>query len=590
MTEPPKSPIVFLCHAREDKRLVRDLANDLRRAGAEVFFDEWDISAGDSVRQKIDAGIIGCTHFLYIASPHSNKAWVNAELDGVFGRSLDKRVTLIVARKDFRHCDLPPLLSGGHSPDLGEEEEWESLIGAILGRPRRPPINLAGRQVTFGTQSRPRRPNRRLFSDFYDTVQQRNILPAARMAATSEVEAGALYLGRLRLDTLLTEAVVLTDAQVLDGEFFLGGTGVLDSLSRFADDMPTIEVRSRASGVDAAILGLVKSAGADRLAGFIFSSVADPSMRDHISKELKTISADSVASPPDLLRTLAVIGMDKANVQRIESGWRNWQQAAETGKVRWVPWAPRDGEAFRSDLTANLAKLKAGIEAGTLPAAEIRALGSLADAFMGDASRSALDLAFRNFIADHDGTAAVMAGRIYSIYNACYHESFARQHSCDVHEYLQANLSPPVAAETSDPDEDAAIDLMPTLLRLLGSLPHDAYQSIATAKRMLLHRWWVDGDMTALLLALDEFLSQAAVVRVGDWMDRFWPLSIKGCAAVSRPGDDDVLQSLLTGAQPMTIADLDQLPNLPVRLAYATQKHKLRRRLQHEVQSRRGLD
>ena len=58
------TPVAFLCHGSEDKATVRRLAEDLLAAGIDVFFDEWEIRSGDSLRRKIDDGLGRCTHFI----------------------------------------------------------------------------------------------------------------------------------------------------------------------------------------------------------------------------------------------------------------------------------------------------------------------------------------------------------------------------------------------------------------------------------------------------------------------------------------------------------------------------------------------
>jgi len=83
--EQTERPVAFLCHASEDKNMVRRLANDLIAHGIDVVFDEWEIHAGDSLRQKIDAGLELCTHFIAVLSPTSiRKPWVNSEMDAGF--------------------------------------------------------------------------------------------------------------------------------------------------------------------------------------------------------------------------------------------------------------------------------------------------------------------------------------------------------------------------------------------------------------------------------------------------------------------------------------------------------------------------
>src|SRR5262245_27117889 len=48
---------VFLSHSSKDKAVVRPLAERLRKDGLKVWFDEWEIKAGDSIPAKIEEGL-----------------------------------------------------------------------------------------------------------------------------------------------------------------------------------------------------------------------------------------------------------------------------------------------------------------------------------------------------------------------------------------------------------------------------------------------------------------------------------------------------------------------------------------------------
>jgi len=59
---------VFICHASEDKdSFVRPLANEFHRRGVNVWYDEFSLKVGDSLRRSIDQGLtescygISCT-------------------------------------------------------------------------------------------------------------------------------------------------------------------------------------------------------------------------------------------------------------------------------------------------------------------------------------------------------------------------------------------------------------------------------------------------------------------------------------------------------------------------------------------------
>src|SRR5262245_4550719 len=81
---------VFLCHASEDKILVRRLAEDLQANGVETFFADWEIRPGDGIRQKLEEGLGACTHFVVLLTPASLvKPWVQAEMDAGFVRRIE---------------------------------------------------------------------------------------------------------------------------------------------------------------------------------------------------------------------------------------------------------------------------------------------------------------------------------------------------------------------------------------------------------------------------------------------------------------------------------------------------------------------
>jgi len=48
---------VLLSHSSKDKTVVRVVAERLRADGLRVWFDEWEIRAGDSIPAKIEEGL-----------------------------------------------------------------------------------------------------------------------------------------------------------------------------------------------------------------------------------------------------------------------------------------------------------------------------------------------------------------------------------------------------------------------------------------------------------------------------------------------------------------------------------------------------
>lgn len=81
---------VFICHASEDKdAIARPLAERLTESNVDVWFDEFSLELGDSLRRKIDQGLRSCRYGVVILSPaFFGRAWSEYELDGLIQKDL----------------------------------------------------------------------------------------------------------------------------------------------------------------------------------------------------------------------------------------------------------------------------------------------------------------------------------------------------------------------------------------------------------------------------------------------------------------------------------------------------------------------
>lgn len=88
---------VFISHASEDKEtIVRALAHELVQQGMKVWFDEFTLRIGDSLRQKIDRGLARSRVGLVVLSPSFiAKGWTNYELDGIVTRTVSGEQLLL---------------------------------------------------------------------------------------------------------------------------------------------------------------------------------------------------------------------------------------------------------------------------------------------------------------------------------------------------------------------------------------------------------------------------------------------------------------------------------------------------------------
>lgn len=93
---------VFISHASEDKdEIARPLANALDAKGLSVWYDEFSLRIGDSLRQSIDHGLLRSKFGVVILSPRFfEKHWPQQELNGLATRELGgKKVILPVWHK-----------------------------------------------------------------------------------------------------------------------------------------------------------------------------------------------------------------------------------------------------------------------------------------------------------------------------------------------------------------------------------------------------------------------------------------------------------------------------------------------------------
>lgn len=137
------NPRVYLAHATADKPIVRPLAEQLMANGVDVWLDEWDIEVGDSLRQKMEAGLSGMTHFVVVLTPTAlKKPWVAMEIDaGILGKIGGEShfVPLLVG---VQFADLPIFLRTmlGIRLDPNNPADLKSLVDRLHGVSRRPEL------------------------------------------------------------------------------------------------------------------------------------------------------------------------------------------------------------------------------------------------------------------------------------------------------------------------------------------------------------------------------------------------------------------------------------------------------------------
>ncbi len=93
--EPDESPKeigydAFISHATEDKDdLVRPLAGLLKKYGFRIWYDEFEIEIGDSLRESIDQGLVNSRYGIVILSQKFlDKNWTKYELNSLVAKEI----------------------------------------------------------------------------------------------------------------------------------------------------------------------------------------------------------------------------------------------------------------------------------------------------------------------------------------------------------------------------------------------------------------------------------------------------------------------------------------------------------------------
>ncbi|HEY0863168.1 MAG TPA: toll/interleukin-1 receptor domain-containing protein [Lacunisphaera sp.] len=93
---------LFISHASEDKpSFVRPLAEALK-VHFKVWYDEYELTMGDSLLGKINTGLASCDYGVVVLSPaFFQKKWPKAELDGLFSLEQGNRKVILPIWKDI---------------------------------------------------------------------------------------------------------------------------------------------------------------------------------------------------------------------------------------------------------------------------------------------------------------------------------------------------------------------------------------------------------------------------------------------------------------------------------------------------------
>ena len=140
---------LFICHASEDKKsFVRPLAKALRQQNVEVWFDEFSLKIGDSIRRSLDRGLSQSRFGVVVLSKaFFAKQWPQYELDGLAEREMKggEKIVLPIWH-GVNHDDVmaySPALSARKA--VSSSEGMKHVLDEILAviHPQRSPLIIA---------------------------------------------------------------------------------------------------------------------------------------------------------------------------------------------------------------------------------------------------------------------------------------------------------------------------------------------------------------------------------------------------------------------------------------------------------------
>jgi len=125
--------MLFLSHAGPDKPLVRRLGTHLQVSGAEVFFDEWNIGAGESISGAIEDAIDAYETFVLVWSKHADAStWARREYRAAVKAFVEEPTRRLIPVL-LDDTAVPRLVADLRYVDLRDEGRLGDAVDLIMG-------------------------------------------------------------------------------------------------------------------------------------------------------------------------------------------------------------------------------------------------------------------------------------------------------------------------------------------------------------------------------------------------------------------------------------------------------------------------
>ena len=101
---------IFISHSSLDKGIAKQLSNDLKHYGHDVWLDEWEIKVGHCIPSEIERGIKNSDFVVLLLSPHAIQSnWVDKEWKSAYWDEVATS-SIVVLPVLLEECEIPKLI------------------------------------------------------------------------------------------------------------------------------------------------------------------------------------------------------------------------------------------------------------------------------------------------------------------------------------------------------------------------------------------------------------------------------------------------------------------------------------------------
>jgi hypothetical protein len=133
---PDRGLSVFVSHASEDARIASRVAMGLKAFDYNAWYDDWELTLGDSIVERIEAAISATDVLLVLLSNSSvSSKWVRKELSAGLAKQLSGKGVMVIPVL-VSDCEIPGLLADTKYVDLRGDFEpgFRQLAAALAAR------------------------------------------------------------------------------------------------------------------------------------------------------------------------------------------------------------------------------------------------------------------------------------------------------------------------------------------------------------------------------------------------------------------------------------------------------------------------